>query len=122
MNVEQRWTQAWNRAGLLPATEQLSYRARLGALRTRARQRNAALPVVSGEGDEWDWDLTLANEVDRIWGAVTDQAGKVYGSLKAEAANAVDATATGAAKLGFGLWPIALAAVVVLYYYGGTRK
>lgn len=123
MNVEQKWAEAWNRAGMLPAALQLQYRARLKALRATARQRNAAkLPTVAGEGDEWEWDLTLANEVDKVWGAVTDQAGKVYGMLKSEAGTAVDATATGVAKLGFGVWPIALAVCALLYYYGGAKR
>ncbi len=117
-NVEEKWKAAWDRAGMLPAASQLSYRAQLKSLRAQARSR-AALPKVAGEGDEWEWDLALANQLDRIYGAVSDQAAVVYGKLKNEAAAAVDATAQGAAKIGFGIWPIALAVVAVLYFYNG---
>lgn len=117
-NVEEKWKAAWDRAGMLPAASQLSYRAQLKSLRTQARAR-AALPKVAGDEGEWEWDLALANQLDRIYGAVSDQAAIVYGKVKDEASKAVDATAEGAAKLGFGIWPIALAVVAVLYFYNG---
>lgn len=116
-DVEEKFTQAWNRAGLLPALAQTKYRNQLLMLKREARKQ----PRVSGDNDEWEWDLALANKVDSIWTAVSDQAAKVYGAVKSEAAIAVDATAQGAAKLGIGLWPLAIAAVAVLYFYSGAK-
>lgn len=116
-NVEEEFKAAWTRAGMLPAAQQLSYRAKLTALRKRSRR-----PAVGGEGDEWEWDLTLANELDRIYTAVSDRAGVVYRDVKGEAANAIDATAAGAAKLGLGLVPMALVACALLYFYANTKE
>jgi hypothetical protein len=116
-DVEEKFTQAWNRAGMLPALQQTKFRSRLLQLKREARK-----PRVSGAGDEWEWDLALANKVDGIWTEVTAQSGKVYDAVKSEAQLAVDSAAMGAAKLGIGLWPIALAAVAVLYFYSGAKK
>ncbi len=122
-DVEARFLETWNRAGSLPATAQLSYRYELMGLRNKVRGLKKLNPVYTGVAgdDEWEWPLQYANQLDRVWQAVTQQSAKVYGAVKNEAGELVNATATGAAKLGIGLWPIALAAVAVLYFYANAK-
>lgn len=53
-----------------------------------------------------EWDLWLANELDRIYGAVATEATKTRKEL-------IDATADGVSKVGWGIWPLAIAAVAI---------
>jgi hypothetical protein len=115
-DVEQEWLDAWTKAGMLPTAQQLKFRAQLQELAARARR-----PAVSGDDDGWEWPLKLANELDAIYTAVSERSEKVYEGLKTEAGKGVDALATGAAKVGFGLWPLAAAVVAVLYFYGNKK-
>ncbi len=123
-DVEARFLEAYNRAGSLPATAQLQYRYRLMGLRNEVRKLQGRNPEYAGVAgnDEWEWPLKFANELDRVWSAITQQAGKVYGAVKAEAGEAVDATAKSTAILGIGLMPLALVAVAVLYFYSGAKR
>lgn len=75
---------------------------------------DARLPRVV-VGAETEWDLSLANWLDRVYTAVSDEATRVRKEGTA-------ALADTASTIGFGVWPLAIAAVAVLLAYGKARR
>lgn len=90
--------------------------ARLNPARRAYWERilKARLPR-SAVGAETEWDLELANWLDRVYTAVSDEATRV----RKEGTAALAETSS---AIGFGVWPLALAAVAVLLAYGKARR
>ena len=80
----------------------------IAALKERANQRARA---VGDEARTTEWDLALANELDRIYTAVSDEASRVRREGTAALADTT-------AAIGYGTWPLAIAVVAVLYFWG----
>jgi hypothetical protein len=78
----------------------------LDAAQSRARVR---------VGGESEWDLDLANWLDRVYTSVSDEATRV----RKEASAAVADTAS---QIGFGVWPLALAALAVGYALSMSKR
>lgn len=116
-NVEAEFRLAWTRAGSLPPAAARAYRGRLKGLYVRA---NGHADIV-GADDGYEWSLWLANELDRVFAAVTESADRVYESSATGVQRIVDGTAEAAVKVGFGLWPLAIAAAVVLWTYADSK-
>lgn len=113
VDVEERFKGAWSLAGQLPTARHLAYHAKLKELRRLSLARARARPTVSGDG-EWEWDLWLANELDKIYTAVSDEATKVRTGV-------VNVTTDVAKQVGWSVWPLAIAAVAVLWAFGGAK-
>lgn len=77
----------------------------------RALKTRASRSLAVGAPRETEWDLALANELDRIYRAVADEATRARKEGTA-------ALADTASAVGYGMWPLALAAVAVLYAWG----
>lgn len=70
---------------------------------------------VAGDAQPVEWDLALANELDRIYRAVSDEASRVR-------REGTDALAETSSALGYGLWPLALAALAVGYAVSMSKR
>lgn len=79
---------------------------------TPAKKAPAKLALVR---PQVEWDLVFANELDRIYQAVSDRATEVRKGV-------VNAVATDSTTVGFGLWPIAIAAAVIAWALAHGRK
>jgi hypothetical protein len=95
----------------------------LWAARVRARLRER--PMLTAIGGEWgtvepsdgqaEWDLELANWLDGVYTTVSDRANEV----RTKSLAAVNETVS---SVGFNVWPLALAAAVVLVAYGFAKR
>jgi len=76
-------------------------------------QRRARRVRVGADGSEWDLDL--ANWLDGVYTAVSDEATRV----RKEGTAALAQTSS---AVGFGLWPLALAALAVGYALSMSKR
>lgn len=96
----------------LPAVRRAYWARMLAALRARAvKRKTVGAPAAS----ETEWDLVFANELDRIYRAVADEASSVHDAV-------VDTASADAAKLGFSMWPLALAALALAYAWSSSKQ
>lgn len=66
-------------------------------------------------GAENEWSLDMANWLDRVYTAVSDEATRV----RKEGTAALAETSS---AVGYGLWPLALAVGFVLLAYGNSKR
>lgn len=112
----------------LPKPRLEYWQRRIAALQARARNAVGATVIrpyaaaQSGDtsqdqtvDDGTEWDLDLANGLDAVYTAVSDEASRV----RKESVNAIaDATSS----IGFSIWPLALAALALAYAYSTTIR
>lgn len=104
----------------LPVLEQQLWKSRIVA-----KLRSGPTPVIGDATGEWgttqpaspesEWDLELANWLDDTYGIVAARAEEVGDKVLRGATNA-------ASSVGFSLWPIAIAAAVVLYTFASAKR
>ena len=90
----------------LPSVRAEYWQRRVDALAAQARKRAA---VGSSEpAPDVEWDLAIANKLDALYQAVSTEATRV----RKEGADALADVAT---TVGWGMWPLALAALILGY-------
>lgn len=105
----------------LLARANASYAARraVGPSSKSVAVAGATAPAAVASSASTDWDLALANELDRIYTAVSDRATEARHDALNAASSAVSDHAP---NVGVALWPLALAAVAFAWAYARTRK
>lgn len=82
-----------------------------------AKKPGTSLTLIKSPPPKVEWDLAFANELDAIYTAVADRATEVRKTaVKATGQTASDLAAP-IATLGFGLWPLAIAALALVWAY-----
>lgn len=69
-----------------------------------------------------EWDLELANWLDAAYQPVADRAEEVWTNTRAGVENAAASAGRAASSVGFGLWPLAIGAAVVLLAFGSAKR
>lgn len=72
----------------------------------REMQKRASKQAVGADAAATEWDLSLANWLDRVYTSVATEATKTRKEL-------IDATADATGTIGWGMWPLALAALAI---------
>lgn len=80
-----------------------------------------ALALVKSPKPVIEWDLVFANELDKIYTAVSDRATEVRKDVVNATGQTASDLAAPVAKLGFGLWPLAIAALAIAWAYSQAR-
>jgi hypothetical protein len=65
-----------------------------------------------------EWDLVFANELDKIYTAVSDRVTEV----RKDSLNAAADAAAPVAVFGFGFWPLAIAAVAIVWALNQAKR
>ncbi len=105
----------------LPALEQRLWKGRIVA-----KLKSGPTPVIGDvNSSEWgttkpaapggDWDLELANWLDGTTEIVWERVQKVGTTAR-------DAVTSTASAVGFSLWPLAIAAAVVMYTFASAKR
>lgn len=110
----------------LPELEAARWR---GQIKQKLATGPRARDVVSGEwgttepsDGEAEWDLEVANWLDGIYSAVADRTQEVYERGKAGLGTAVREGGSAVSSAGFGLWPLAIAAVAVMLAFSSAKR
>lgn len=84
-----------------------------------AKSKQTALVLVPKPAQsKVEWDLAFANELDKIYTAVSDRVTEV----RKDALNATEDAAKPIALFGLGFWPLALAAVAIAWAYNQSKR
>lgn len=124
-HVEGKFKQAWALAGRLPAVQQKAFRARLSTLQKSARASTVGAEVPhkpTDPDDLWEWDLKFANELDKLYTAVSDRVSQVAKQGGEIVKATADTAASAASSVGWGIWPLALAAGFVLLSFAKAKR
>lgn len=111
----------------LPMLEQRLWKARIVA-----KLKSGPTPVIGDATGEWgttspaqpegEWDLEVANFLDDAYTAVADRVEELYAKGKQGLENLGKSAGKIASDVGFGVWPIAIAAALVLYAFASAKR
>lgn len=119
----------------LPASQRAPFQAQLATLQRRAGMASvgavpgtALVAASKARGQtatatkvapaaKVEWDLAIANELDKLYTAVSDRVTEVRQTALAAAGDA----AKPIALFGFGFWPLAIAALAIAYALRSAR-
>lgn len=124
VDVEQKYAEAWALTAALPPEKQLAFRTALRAARARAIETSPVIGAVTApksgtakKSGEWEWDLTLANWLDGVYTAVSDEVVKTAKTAQKVVLETGKTVGKVSSSVGFGLWPIAVALVGAAWAY-----